>query len=143
MIFSTKTAAVVTAFGAVTAALALAAPSAGASVSRIEVSPGLSFGSSGASLGAGCSYTVTATAKPGATVVFLDEVDGARTDTTFKPVGPVADASGKASTVWTPAKKGEHKIWAAEYVQGEAYTLTTVTVAGSGIGAGPACVVLG
>lgn len=135
-----KAAAAVTTLGALTAAIALAAPTATAAVTRIDVAPGLSFGSSG-SYGTGCSYTVTATARPGVAVVFLDEVDGNRTDTTFKPVGPVADASGKASTTWTPVKKGEHKIWAAEYVQGETYFLTSVTV-GTGISAGPACVVL-
>ncbi|PXX60316.1 hypothetical protein DFR70_110156 [Nocardia tenerifensis] len=140
MTFSKKTAAAMTALGAVTAAIALAAPTAGAAVTRIDVSPGLSFGSSN-SFGTGCSYTVTATARPGIAVVFLDEVDGLRTTDTLKPVGPVADANGKASTTWTPAKKGEHKLWAAEYISGETYFLTTVTV-GTGVNAGPACVVL-
>ncbi|MFI9403637.1 hypothetical protein [Nocardia sp. NPDC052316] len=140
MTVSKKTAATVTTLGALTAAIALAAPTAGAAVTRIDIAPGLSFGSSG-SYGTGCSYTVTATARPGVAVVFLDEVDGFRTTDTLKPVGPVADASGKASTTWTPAKKGEHKIWAAEYIAGETYFLTSVTV-GTGLNAGPACVVL-
>ncbi|KAA8887398.1 hypothetical protein F3087_17015 [Nocardia colli] len=141
MTVSKKTAAAVTTLGALAAALTLAAPTAGAAVTRIDVTPGLSFGSSGGAIGAGCSYTVTATARPGVAVVFLDEVDGLRTTDTLKPVGPVADASGKASTTWTPAKKGEHKLWAAEYISGETYFLTTVNV-GTGINAGPACVVL-
>ncbi|RJO70964.1 hypothetical protein D5S18_27725 [Nocardia panacis] len=122
------------------AALALAAPEAGASVTRIDVATGLSFGSSG-SIGTGCSYTVTATARPGSSVVFLDEVDGLRTDATFKPVGPTADANGKASTTWTPAKKGQHKIWAAEYISGETYFMTAVNV-GTGLNLGPLCFVL-
>ncbi|QIS12997.1 MULTISPECIES: hypothetical protein [Nocardia] len=139
MSISTKTAAV-TAFGAVSAAVALAAPQAGASVTGIDIAPGMSFGSSG-SYGTGCSYQVTATATPGVAVVFLDEVDGFRTTDTLKPVGPAADANGKATTTWTPAKKGEHKIWAAEYISGERYYITSVTV-GTGIPLGPACLVL-
>lgn len=141
MTVTKKIAATVTTLGALTAAIALAAPTAGAAVTRVDVAPGLSFGSSGGGYGAGCSYTVTATARPGVAVVFLDEVDGNRTTDTLKPVGPVADANGKASTTWTPAKKGEHKLWAAEYISGETYFLTSVTV-GTGINAGPACLVL-
>ncbi|MFI6165286.1 hypothetical protein ACIBCN_00730 [Nocardia sp. NPDC051052] len=141
MTVSKKTAATLTTLGALTAAIALAAPTAGASVTRVDVAPGLSFGSSGGGYGAGCSYTVTATARPGATVTFLDDVEGGRTIDTFKPVTQVADASGKASTTWTPAKKGKHDIWAAEYIQGESYIMTTVNV-GTGINLGPACVVL-
>ncbi|MFG1792262.1 hypothetical protein [Nocardia sp. NPDC049149] len=140
MTVSKRTAVAATAFGALCAAAATAAPNAGASVSNIDIAVGLSFGSS-SFYGASCSYQVTATAKPGSTVVFLDEIEGARTDLTFKPASVVADTSGKAVTTWTPARKGGHKIWAAEYVQGETYFITPITV-NSALGIGPICAVM-
>ncbi|MBF6542091.1 hypothetical protein [Nocardia brasiliensis] len=57
-------AAALTSFGAVSAALVVAAPAAPATVNAVGVAPGLSFGSSTA-FGTSCTYIATATATPG------------------------------------------------------------------------------
>lgn len=141
MHISRRTTATLTTLGALTAAIALAAPGAGAAVTRIDVATGTSFGSS-APYGTGCSYTVTATAQPGKAVAFYEADDqGTGTRDTFKPEAPKVDASGKATTVWTPKTKGQHKIYAQEYPTGDATFTVTVNV-GTGVNLGPVCLVL-
>ncbi|MEV6280043.1 hypothetical protein [Nocardia sp. NPDC051832] len=103
-------AAAATTFGAMAAALVLTAPTAPALVSSINVSQGLSFGSSTV-YGTGCSYTVTATASNGEAVLFWDFNGGV-----FDPPGVIwVGSSGTAVAQWTPLTKGTHTLiaWGA------------------------------
>lgn|GEM_PF-4245122 len=136
-----RTAAVVTGAGALASALALAAPQASAKVTGIDVAQSTSFGSSN-SYGTGCSYTITATSTgKNVAVVFMDEVNGVKTTADLNPVGHAVDAQGHASVTWTPTQAGTHTIYAGDYVSGETYLTTQVTV-GTGINLGPVCVVV-
>ncbi|KZM73527.1 hypothetical protein AWN90_33455 [Nocardia terpenica] len=130
----------VAAFGVVVG-VACAAPDAVADVTAVEVAPGMSFGSSGV-YGTGCSYTITATAKPGTSVLFIDEVGGVRTQETLRPPGAPTGDTGKAQTVWTPDRAGVHTIWAGEYPTPGAAIVTSEVNVGTGINLGPACLVL-
>ncbi|WP_433657845.1 hypothetical protein ACQPW1_39155 [Nocardia sp. CA-128927] len=142
---SNRIAATVATLSAIAAAIALAAPEAGATVTSIRIERGQGFGSSESARGTGCSYTVIAQTDPGKEVVFLDEVDADVSYTPFRPAGVVADASGTASTTWTPAKRGQHHVWVVERVsedEGEGYSTATPLTIGTGFNVGPACVVL-
>ncbi|MEV0248438.1 hypothetical protein AB0H76_17705 [Nocardia sp. NPDC050712] len=102
---------VLAALGAVTCAVALGAPQAGAAVTNLEIVPNA----------AGCSYTITATAQPGTAVSFFDaDANGFSTRDTFQPDTPAVDASGKATTTWKPGTRGQHKILAQESPTGDA-----------------------
>ncbi|WP_141717985.1 hypothetical protein [Nocardia altamirensis] len=109
MSVSKRASVVLTALGAIAAAVALGAPQAGAVVTGIDITP----------TEAGCSYTVVAHADPGKAVVFFD-ADGTLEGTrdSFPKVSPTADESGRATTTWTPIKKGAHNIIAQEYLAG-------------------------
>ncbi|MEU8901094.1 hypothetical protein [Nocardia sp. NPDC048505] len=107
------------ALGAVTCAVVLGAPQAGAAVTNLEIVPNA----------ADCSYTITATAQPGTAVSFYDaDAEGFGTRDTFQPNTPAVDDSGKATTTWKPGTKGQHKIYAQESPTGDATFTQTVNV---------------
>ncbi|WP_225726885.1 MULTISPECIES: hypothetical protein [unclassified Nocardia] len=140
MIVGRKTTTALTVLGSVTAAVVLAAPQAGAAVTRLDIATGLSFGL--AQYGTGCSYTITATAKPGTSVAFYEaDEQGNGTRDTFSPQMPQVDASGKATTTWRPATKGRHGIFAQEAPTGDA-TASTIATVGTGINLGFLCLTL-
>ncbi|MEV6555722.1 hypothetical protein AB0M22_08395 [Nocardia sp. NPDC051756] len=138
----------VAALSALAAAVAFAAPQAGATVSSVRVEQGQSFGSSADARGTGCSYKVTVNTDPGKTVVVLDQIgDDPKTADykQFQPYELVADASGAARTTWTPDRKGPHKIVVLELRDDEDFDIYSPRNAmniGTGISLGPACVVL-
>lgn len=133
---------------AVAAAIAFAAPQAGATVTSVRVEQGQSFGSSADVRGTGCSYPVTVNTEPGKTVVVLDQLgDDPKTVDykQFQPYELVADASGAARTTWTPDRRGAHKIVVLELKDGDdfdAYFPRNAMNVGTGINLGPACAVL-
>ncbi|PXX62225.1 hypothetical protein DFR70_10792 [Nocardia tenerifensis] len=133
---------------ALAAAIAVAAPHAGATVTSIRVDKGQSFGSSADARGTGCSYPVTVNTDPGKTVVLLDQIGDDPQSADYKQFQPyelVADASGAARTTWIPDRKGPHKIVVLELLEGddfEVYGLRNAMNVGTGINLGPACVVL-
>lgn len=130
------------ALGVVATTVALAAPQAGATISGVDLSPGLSFGSA-SSYGVGCEYKVTVTAKPNTSVSLMDE----NTDNneragywlSFNPIGVVTDATGKGTTTWYPSWKGLHTFKAQEF--GSDVVFTTTVTAGTATKVGPACLV--
>ncbi|WP_306360822.1 hypothetical protein [Nocardia sp. CC227C] len=136
------------ALSALAAAIAFAAPQAGAAVTSIHVEQGQSFGSSADARGTGCSYPITVTTEPGKSVVLLDQIgDDPKTadHKQFQPYRVVADASGTARTTWTPDRAGSHKIVALELLgddEFDVYTRNGAINVGTGVNLGPACVVL-
>lgn len=142
---SNRIAATAATLSAIAAAITLAAPQAGATVTSIRIERGQGFGSSESARGTGCAYRIVAQTDPGKEVVFLDDVDNHLSHTTFAPAFVVADASGAASTTWTPAKKGQHHLWVVERVsdeKGEGYSTDAPLTIGTGITLGPTCLVL-
>ncbi|QIS11510.1 hypothetical protein [Nocardia arthritidis] len=140
MIHSKKVAAAALASGALITAIGFAAPAAQADISRVDVAPGLSFGSS-SSYGTGCSYQVTASAPPDDALIFVDETANDRTTQTLKPSYLATDVDGKATVTWTPTTKGAHRIWVRENHPGATPVTASVNV-GTGIQLGPICLVL-
>ncbi|MFI6048183.1 hypothetical protein ACIA8C_41660 [Nocardia sp. NPDC051321] len=119
MTVSNRTGLVVAALGAVTCAVVLGAPQAGAAVTGLEIVPNA----------AGCSYIITATAQPGTAVSFFEvDANGVGTRDSFQPDTPSVDASGKATTTWKPGTKGQHKILAQEYPTADATFTEMVNV---------------
>ncbi|MFC9435376.1 hypothetical protein [Nocardia sp. NPDC057030] len=142
---SNRIAATAATLSVIAAAIALAAPQAGATVTSVRIERGQGFGSSESARGTGCAYRVIAQTEPGREVAFLDEIDNDLSPTSFGPAFVVADPSGAASTTWTPTKKGQHYLWVVERVsdeKGEGYSTDTPLTIGTGINVGPACVVL-
>ncbi|MFD6158703.1 hypothetical protein ACFWF7_01315 [Nocardia sp. NPDC060256] len=141
-------AATVATLSALAAAIAFAAPQAGAAVTTIRVEQGQSFGSSADARGTGCAYPITVFTDPGRELIVLDQIgdDPKNADyKQFQPNSVVADASGTARTTWTPTQKGPHKIVVLELLDGDdydAYTLRNPMNVGTGINLGPACAVL-
>ncbi|WP_194836789.1 hypothetical protein [Nocardia sp. XZ_19_369] len=130
------------------AAIAFAAPQAGATVTNVRVENGQSFGSSADARGTGCSYAVTVMTDPGKAVVVLDQIGDDPNTADYKQFQPyelVADASGAARTAWTPDRKGPHKIVVLELLEGDDFDIYLPRNAmnvGTGINLGPACAVL-
>ncbi|MFI9508344.1 hypothetical protein [Nocardia sp. NPDC052566] len=105
MTVTSRTGLALAALGAATCAVVLGAPQAGAAVTNLEIVQN----------GAGCSYTITATARPGTAVSFFDaDAKGFGTRDSFQPNTPAVDASGKATTTWKPGTMGQHSILAQE-----------------------------
>ncbi|MFI6214141.1 hypothetical protein ACIBCD_19295 [Nocardia brasiliensis] len=126
-------AAALTSFGAVSAALVVAAPAAPATVNAVGVAPGLSFGSSTA-FGTSCTYIATATATPGDVVGFFDPTG------TFDPGGWITvPSSGTVTAKWTPLVPGNHTVYA---VRNEGEFVSTQASVGTGVNLGFACLVL-
>ncbi|RDI65460.1 hypothetical protein [Nocardia pseudobrasiliensis] len=142
MITASRIASGAVAAGALVAAAVLAAPVAVAdtSITKVEVAPGLSFGSSTA-YGTGCSYKVTAFAPPDDAIMFTDETDSGATTRTLSPSYLATDTDGRSTVTWTPTEKGKHRIRVQENHPGATSVVTTVTV-GTGIALGPVCLVL-
>ncbi|WP_157106214.1 hypothetical protein [Nocardia sienata] len=91
---------------AVLVSLVLTAPSAGAAVREVSVTPDLNAGIR-TNYGTGCSYTVRAWLTEAVTAVtFLD--NGAP----FATVGP--DGGGLALVHWVPAYEGDHTLQAVQ-----------------------------
>ncbi|MFE9578463.1 hypothetical protein ACFYO1_18880 [Nocardia sp. NPDC006044] len=138
----------VAALSALAAAVAFAAPQAGATVTSVHVDKGQSFGSSADARGTGCSYPIVVNTDPGKKVVVLDQIGDDPNTADYKQFQPyelVADASGAARSTWTPDRKGPHKIVVLELRADEDYDVYSPRTAmniGTGINLGPACVVL-
>ncbi|WP_306359545.1 hypothetical protein [Nocardia sp. CC227C] len=118
-----------TTFGAVAAAIVLAAPQAGAWVGNLEVS--------GKDHRVGCTYTLTASVEVDrvSTVKFTDngkEIPGS-------PVSPSL-LSNKVSLRWTPQTAGSHRLEARQILISDSITVQVAeSSGGSGSASGSAC----
>ncbi len=129
--------AAITGFGAVTAALVLAAPAAGAAVTTATANSAQGISLGFGNYGTNCQYRVTATVDnmPSAeSVQFSDSAAG-----TFSP-NPAPVSGNQATTTWIPDAAGQHTISAVQGA-GPVWTSPAMTV-GDGINLGMACVVM-
>ena len=132
---ASRSAIAIAALGTAAFTMVLSAPNAAAAVSGISIDPGMSVGSSG-QFGTGCTYTVTATVTNGTVVYFGSTALGV-----FNPVLAVP-VNGRATTQWTPKQTGTYLVTASTN-EGDNVSLQNAHVTvGTGISAGPACVVV-
>ncbi|PBC35508.1 hypothetical protein CJ179_46360 [Rhodococcus sp. ACS1] len=118
-----------TALGATATILVLAAPSASANVTSVNISQGLSLGGSTA-FGTGCTYRVTANVNGPGDVRFYDN------GVFF--AGPLTPTGGAATVQWTPTGTGKHIIQARQVGPPNEET----RMVGNGLNLGSSCVVL-
>ncbi|MBF6202656.1 Ig-like domain repeat protein [Streptomyces gardneri] len=125
--------------GAVAAIVATAAvvlgghPSAGATVTQVEMYPDINFGLV-TNYGTGCTYTARATLTDSITpVVFYDN---------GIPFGVVRPSGGVALIDWVPATPGPHTISAVQQPE-TPYVASLDLRVGQGVHLGYACAVLG
>ncbi|WP_327141040.1 hypothetical protein [Nocardia sp. NBC_01327] len=118
---------VATALAASAAALLCSAPQASAYVTSVTVTS-----SGGGKYGTGCSYKVTVTGSANEYIWLYDSATS-----TFDPQQFALDATGTATSTWTPSSTGTHYVQAWSYNGSQWATIEV----GTGTNLGSACLV--